>query len=192
MNWSESKRTSVDLLLTEESKRAHLSQPGLNLCTHTARQHHVRIRPCNCVLIVTAALKSRFHSSTFSLSLSVFLFSAALNNTAFKNDFECLFLEVIIAFMAPARIWDNKTPSFSSYCCDVTLAARQSLWLGEVSDFVIRSMCVVCSWILTGTNNMMCDHGEMERRGDAALWVSPEKCNWPRGPVSIQTPVDSS
>lgn len=50
-----------------------------------------------------------------------------------------------------------------------TLAARQSLWLGEVWDFVIRSMCVVSSWILTGTNNMMCDHGEMERRGDAAL-----------------------
>lgn len=201
MNWSESKWTSVDLLLTEESKRAHLSQPALNLCTHTARQ---RLHPTLqlCAHRYSSAKKLVSFKHPFSLSLSVFLFSAALNNTAFKNDFKCLFLEVIIAFICgglcralrtnPARIWDNKTPSFSSYCCDVTLAARQSLRLGEVWDFVIRSMCVVSSWILTGTNNMMCDHGEMERRGAAALWVSPEKCNWPRGPVSIQTPVDSS
>lgn len=87
----------------------------------------------------------------FKHVFSLFLFSAALNNAAFKNDFKGLFLEPIIALICdglcsalrnnPAIIWDNKTPSSSSYWGDVTLTGRQSLCLGEVWDLVIWSMC---------------------------------------------------
>lgn len=68
---------------------------------------------------------------------SPFQFSAALNNAAFINEFKCLFLELIIAFICsglcrapqtnPAMIWDHKTPSFSSYWCDITLCPAKPL-----------------------------------------------------------------
>lgn len=100
------------------------------------------------LFIVPAALQTLFYSSTFS---RCFYFETALNNAAFKNDFKGLFLEPIIAFICdglcsalrnnPAIIWDNKTPSSSSYWGDVTLTGRQSLCLGEVWDLVIWSMC---------------------------------------------------
>lgn len=124
------------------SKLAHLSQP--------AHKRHVNVMSaCNPEAVHRSSSATNF--VLFKHVFSLFLFSAALNNAAFKNDFKGLFLEPIIAFICdglcsalrnnPAIIWDNKTPSSSSYWGDVTLTGRQSLCLGEVWDLVIWSMC---------------------------------------------------